>query len=145
MRKERKLTEYKDLEAGISKHVKACHGNKYEACVTISKQANHLVDKSNNSIFGSEAISWAITGQPPKDIEKRMRQHMNLAVPKSEYVKGLMSCIDDDNILECVNQSYAQSVRIGHLTFYYPVKISKGLKARVRVLTRMCWYNRQGD
>ena len=115
----------------------------YQASNTIAEVADLLIKLTDDSIMESEAVNWALTGEKPGCIRTRIRQHMNLTVPKSARINQILSYVEDSDILDCVEESYAQSVRIGAITFYYPVKISQSKKARVRVLTRMCWFNRK--
>lgn len=138
------MTSSFELGKGVDRYIDAFDGNRFEACKAISNDAVHILKLSGDSIMESEAISWALTGKPPSNIEERPRQHMNLTIRRSAYMDMLLSYVDDDDILDCVKESYAQSIRLGSLTYYYPVKLSKENKTRVRVLTRMCWYNRKG-
>lgn len=137
------MASYSQRQQGVQAYVKACKGNVYQASNTIAKVADVLVKLTDDSIMESEAVNWALTGEKPGCIRTRIRQHMNLTVPKSARINQILSYVEDSDILECVEESYAQSIRIGAITFYYPVKISQGKKARVRVLTRMCWFNRK--
>ena len=126
----------------LDKYIKEHGGNEFFACVCMANEASRLVDKCDQSVSGSEALTCVIEGRKPKDLRKRMEQHMNVSVPSSEYAKSLLAYVDSSDVVKCVKESFSQSVRIGSLTFYYPVKVSQADKARVRVLTRMCWHNR---
>lgn len=137
------MSSYSQRQHGVQAYVRACGYNPYKASNTIAKVADVLVKISEDSIMESEAVNWALTGEKPGCLRTRIRQHMNLTVPKSSRINQILSYVEDSDILDCVEESYAQSVRIGAVTFYYPVKISQGKKARVRVLTRMCWFNRK--
>lgn len=132
---------YNDLQKGVSRYLYACNGDQFKACNAISKVSEHLLNKFD-MYDGCEALLWAITGHPSVSVYERTKQKMNATVPKTQYMKNLLGYVSDDNVTRCVEESFSQSVRIGSLTFYYPVHISKENKSRVRVLTRMCWFNK---
>lgn len=126
----------------VSNVVSQCGGNPFEACRVISEKASWLVKVTRGTADASEGVTWALTGKLPNNLKKRMENHMKLESPRTSYMVNLLSYVDDDDVVESVKQSYDQSVAIDSLTFYYPVKLTTGQKARVRVLTRMCWENR---
>ena len=132
---------HEQLQQGVEKFVVLCKGNRFEACNLISLAADKLLVLTQNSVSESEAVSWATTGVAPKNLRERRKQHMLLSVPKTKYLTNLLSYVDDGSIREAVEESFSQSVRLGSLMYYYPTKLSHGQKQRVRVLTRMCWYN----
>lgn len=132
---------YKDLQKGVSKYLNACGGDQFKACNAISKVSKYLLNKFD-MYDGCEALLWAITGHPSVSVYERAKQKMNVTVPKTPYMKNLLGYVSDYDIVRCVEESFLQSVRIGSLTFYYPVHISRESKSRVRVLTRMCWFNK---
>lgn len=138
------MTSSEKLGKGVCRYVDSFDGNRFAACKALSNDAISLMSKSKDAILESEAISWALSGDEPKDMKDRARQHMNLTIRKTAYMERLLGYVDEDDILDCVKESYAQSIRIGSLTFYYPKNLKKQDKTRVRILTRMCWYNRKG-
>ena len=129
----------------VDKLVDAYNGDLFAICNDAASKSRELMKSVNNSVLESEAITWALLGKKPKNLKKRVRQHMNISVPRTSYMNKLLGFIEDEDILDCVKESFTQSVRLGNLTFYYPVKIPDYKKSRVRVLTRMCWFNRRED
>ena len=136
------LTHFDDLQKGVRRYVDSCNGNQFEACIQISEDTRKLLNNLENCISEKEALSCVLNDKLPDNISERKNQHMNLSVRKTQYMKNLLSYVENDDIVKCVEESFAQSTRLGHLTFYYPVKLQKEQKTRVRVLTRMCWFNR---
>lgn len=132
---------YVDLQKGVQKYLDVYCGDQFKACNAMCFDAFRLYRESGSCLSNNEALSWALTGKAP-DIKERAKQHMNLTVQRTKYMKNLLSYVDDDDVVTCVEESFSQSVRLGNLTFFYPVKIESSKKARVRVLTRMCWFNR---
>lgn len=122
-------------------------GDQFAACRAACSDAENVLKSCKGALDEWEALNFAFSGTKPSllHVRKRAKQKMNLQAPKTEYMKNLLSYVDDDSVVECVEQSFSQSVRLGSLTFYYPIKVNPGQKARARVLTRMCWHNRQGD
>ena len=118
------MATHKELEQGVQLYLKACNGNQFQACNLIASNAGKLMRLAENSILESEAVNWALTGKKP-DVKARIKQHMNLTVPKSRKVNQILGYVEDEDVLDCVEASYAQSVRIGCVTFYYPVKVEQ--------------------
>lgn len=121
--------------------LKQFDGNSYKATIAISNKALELLEKVENSVSSGEAIDWALTGVEPDNLEQKIEQHRNSQKHRTPYLEKIMSYIDDKEIENAVRDSFDQSVKIGSLTFYYDRMADKYKKKRVRVLTRMCWYN----
>lgn len=130
-----------DLQRGVRYYLHLNNGDQFKACNAMCNEAEKL-HKKYPVFDGKECLVYALTGKLPVSLHDKERQYMNLTVPKTSYMKNLLEYIDNDDIVTCVEESFAQSVRLGSLTFYYPVSISSEDKTRVRVLTRMCWFNR---
>lgn len=130
-----------DLQEGVRYYLHSNNGDQFKACNAMCNEAEKL-HKKYPVFDGKECLVYALTGKLPVSLHDKERQYMNLTVPKTSYMKNLLEYIDNENIVTCVEESFAQSVRLGSLTFYYPVLIPSEDKTRVRVLTRMCWFNR---
>lgn len=130
-----------DLQRGVRYYLHSNDGDQFKACNAMCNEAEKI-HKKYPVFDGKECLVYALTGKLPVSLHDKERQYMNLTVPKTSYMKNLLEYIDNGDIVTCVEESFAQSVRLGSLTFYYPVSISSEDKTRVRVLTRMCWFNR---
>lgn len=130
---------HEQVQSGVSKFVLRNNGNRFLACREISNKADAILKSTGHVVSESEAVSWAITGVPPVT---GGRNQLTFSAPKTKYSVELLSYVDDEGVKEAAEESFSQSVRLGHLTFYYPTKLNKYQKARARVLTRMCWYNK---
>ena len=116
-------------------------GSTFAAVNFIAKLAREKREQSNYSLLESEAISWVLTGkEPPKN-----------RYPKSDIlhhvfeISDLLSEIDDEEVAESVWQSYEISLKEHHLIYQYQEGMCEGQKARVRILSRMIWYNIQQE
>lgn len=116
-------------------------GDRFQACNYIAEKSYELVKLTGDCISSSEAQVAILTGKLDVDLNERRQHKMNLIAPKTEFMNTILKYVDNDDICQCVRESYSQSVRIGSITFYYPVHLSSEDKTRVRVLSRMCWYN----
>ena len=113
-------------------------GSPYAAIHYISQSARKKRQQVDNRILESEAITWALTGVQPK-LRKRVRNisdEYNLS-----YLDEVLSYVDDDEVCTSVRESYSQSVKSHHLIYCYHNNLDEDRKARVRVLTKMVWYN----
>lgn len=116
--------------------------NPFELCNLISLKSIELLKSLDYAISDSEAISCVVSGTVPDNLEERRKQHKMLSTLKTPYMSGLLSYVDDDEVKSCVELSYEESVRIGSLVFRYDSLSDDAKKSRVRILTRMIWYNR---
>lgn len=132
---------FEDTQDIIDGIVDMFDGDRYATTAAIYNKANELMASVNNSIKGSEAIDWALTGKPPINLEGRVKQHMKLSEHRTSYMENLLGYVYDDDVVNQVRQSFDQSVYLGSLTFYYGNIREPSRKVRVRILTRMCWYD----
>lgn len=133
------------LQQRVEDIIDECNGDRYRAVHRICNKAEELGRSVDYCLTESECIVWALSNEEPKNLEDRKRQHMNAIKHRTHYLEDLLGYIEDDDIIEAVRTSYDMSIRIDSLTFYYNNIKDKFKKVRVRVLTRMCWYNRYNE
>lgn len=132
------------LQKQVDFLVATCRGDQFLACNVLSRKSERVMEQAKGCLSDAESHVCALTNQVRVDLKERARQRMNITVPGIRRVERVLSYVDDEGICECVRKSFEQSCRIGSLTFYYPVKLSEYQKSRVRVITRMCWYGKEG-
>lgn len=116
---------------------KAC-GNKFVAINFISKSARRLFNETYGWVIEAKLIDWVITGtKPDLDYSDKLHKQTNRELAE---IEDFLSYIEDDNIVSSVKISYIMSVRNHNLSYRYKNILSDEERARVRVLTRMCWY-----
>lgn len=108
--------------------------NRYAVVNDIGKKARELAKEYDNTIFHSEAISCLINGVKP---EPRY-------VFRDEYeatvIKEMFCYIDDISVKNAVYDSFYKSKHCNNLVYMYNDITDEPRKSRVRVLTRMLWY-----
>lgn len=113
-------------------------GSPFAAVKYIAQSARQKRQSVDYRVLESQAITWVLTGIQPK-LSKR---HLNVSdwynLP---YLDEVLSCVDDDDVAASVRESYSESMKAHHLIYYYHQSLNEHQKARVRVLTRMIWYN----
>lgn len=111
-------------------------GSPFSAIHYISQSARKKREEVDYSILESEAITWVLTGVAPK---LRARHRFNrLSMP---LIDELLSYVDDEEVSQSVRTSYEESMKAHHLIYHYHNNLDDNRKSRVRILTRMIWYN----
>lgn len=127
--------EYKKFQEYASKF-----NNVYSAINYIANQSRNLTKSTNNLILDSEAISWFLTGEKPSilsDIDKIKKQNRKKIV----HITDILSYVDDISVCESAMTSLRVSKQAGYLIYVYKDVPDEDRQARVRVLTRILWYN----
>lgn len=120
----------------------AALGSPYAAVNYIAKSARKKLKESNNGILESQAISWVLTGKEPKVHRRMPVYNSSLNIP---YVDEVLCYVDDEEVCESVRESYNESLLAHHLIYCYHNNLDEFRKSRVRILTRMIWYNIQQE
>lgn len=115
-------------------------GSSYAAVNYISSEARKLASKYDNLILHSEAIDWIITGEKPKILSDIGKLCTRPNYVKS-YIDEVLCYIYDINVCESVRHSINASRSSNHLIYVYKDVPDRSRQARVRVLTRMIWYD----
>lgn len=126
--------------------------SRFEAIQQLAKLSRQKMVQSNNVISESEALTWALTDEKPKDLKRRMKIKetlQNVYQPvrfyQEQYMEDLLSSVDDIDIRHSVRKSFDKSKEAGHLIYMYINELSDGNKARVRILTNLVWYYDTSD
>lgn len=117
-------------------------GNSYAAVNYIAKQAKKLASDNDNKILYSEAITWLLTGDKPKVLDIILAREQKAHI-HTDYIDDLLSLVDNPLICQSVRQSIKASKLCNHLIYFYTHLSDDNDKARVRILTRMVWYNQK--
>lgn len=113
-------------------------GSPFAAVNFVAKSARARRQSVDNRILESEAITWVVTGIQPK-LRNKMPDINQLG--NVSYLDEVLSYVDDEQVVESVRASYCESTKAHHLIYCYHNSLDDNRKARVRVLTRMVWYN----
>lgn len=115
-------------------------GSAYAAVNYISSEARKLASKYDDLILHSEAIEWIVTGKKPK-ILSNISKVCNRSNYVKSYIDEVLCYVDDNNVCESVRYSINASKSSNHLIYVYKDVPDPSRQARVRVLTRMIWYD----
>lgn len=127
-------------EKFFQKYLDICKGNRYQAVNLVASLARSLVKRYDNKILDSEALSWILTGERPSIIDGNGDLKRSNKVFIS-YMDDLLCEVDDEEVVEAVRYSIAESNRQENLVYLYKRVSEECRQARVRVLVRMIWYN----
>lgn len=117
-------------------------GSPYAAVNHIAMEARRKLKEVDSQILDSKAITWALTGIPPK-IHNRNEAYY-LRDEAQAYLDDMLCYVDDEDVCESVRNSYKTSKRANHLIYVYKNDLDESRRARVRILTRIVWeYSRQ--
>ena len=109
----------------------------YSDVMSISNQARELSKRSGESILHSEAISMVLKG----DTSKIVFDDDVIDEYESKYIKEMFMYIDDKEIKDAVYDSFYDSKKNRNLIYVYNEITDENRKSRVRILTRMLWFN----
>lgn len=114
-------------------------GNIYEAIRIVTDRANVLLYKYAPDLTSSQAISWALTGIKPANLEQ-LRQQRKLRERFASKEYQVLSLVDDKDVKHSVSRSLQQSRKHKSLIYKYASNLTEYQKARVRILTNIIWY-----
>ena len=109
----------------------------YADILSVSKQAKDLAKRSGEAILHSEAISMVLKGETSNLIS----DDEVIDEYESKYIKEMFMYIDDKDIKDAVYDSFYDSKKNHNLIYQYNDIIEPDRQARVRILTRMLWFN----
>ena len=115
--------------------------NVFEAVNMWAKEASNVYNQFSGSLSNSESLDYALTSNLPENYFNR--------IPKSEvstnyiklYVREALQNVDDKKVKFYVLCSIKKSQLNKNLVFIYDKSLSPSRKARVRVLSKLIWYN----
>lgn len=129
------MTDYKLFQKYID-----AFGSIYAAVSAVSKAARNIANKYDNVILHSEAITWVLTGERPPILERYNEIQERRKNPDIHIINEMLSYVDDKQVCECVKLSINRTKQNNHLIYIYKGISDENKKARVRILTRMIWY-----
>lgn len=126
------MTMVDDLEL-FNTFAEMC-GNRYVATRYMINSARKLSKQLPRYHIESKLIRWVLLGETP-DLPIRMSDDI-----ETQYIVDLLEYVSDEEVKECVIDSYRRSVLCYNLTYQYDSIDDEYRQARVRILTRMAWY-----
>lgn len=112
----------------------------YAACIYVANKARKLQKESYNVLSESDALEWAISGEPPVNLNKKLAlKDEKDNTRESSKIDIILSTIDEDYIYEAVLNSYRASSRAKRLVYEYNGIKNKNIRAKIRILTKMAF------
>lgn len=108
----------------------------YTTISNLASKARNLADETDNEILHSEAITCILHDTKPKKTKWSKGDDEYEAI----MIRDLFCMIEDKEICDAVYDSYYDSKDANHLIYVYNQISDKSKQARVRILTRMLWY-----
>lgn len=108
----------------------------YSDVMQVVRQARRLANKYDNMILHSEAITHVINHTLPDKTLLTKNNHDYDA----QLLKEAFCYIDDQDICNAVYDSFYESNKRKNLIYIYNGITDESIKSRVRVITRMLWY-----
>ena len=124
----------------LQKYINKCNGDRFAATMLVAKLARNLADKYDNLILHSEALTWVLTGERPMIIDDNGKLNKSIISNNKSYMDDLLCSVDDDEVCDAVRDSISHSNTCQNLVYLYNEITEEPRRARVRVLTRMIWY-----
>ena len=113
-------------------------GSTYAAVNYISSAARVLLEENNYPCVESQAILWALTGKKPKF---RRKKSLLSELDTIHVLDDVLCYVEDTEVCKMVRKSYGESLKIHHLIYFYNDEMDVDTRARIRILTRIAWYN----
>lgn len=109
----------------------------YPSITFIASEARKLRFSLDYDITESQALAWVLSGVTP--------EHHKIPIKDLEYSTSLedrlLTYIDKPAIKKSVKLSIEDTEIHHHLIYRYTEDLNESEKARVRILTRVIWYN----
>jgi len=115
--------------------------NIFEAINIWSNDSEKLKAKYQNRLSSNEALSAILNGNLPDNLDRRIMVRDSEKRYADRYIQEALTQIDDYDIKVSVSQSMSCSRSENHLVFVYLDSLTEAQKARVRVISRLIWYN----
>lgn len=126
-------------DAHIREYIQRCD-SPFAVVNKIAQLAREKEQDCNNHILHSEAITWVVQGVEPAKRDKDTFSKLPSVVKNENKLNEVLCYIDDTDICKAVRESFITSKHNKFLTFIYNDIADEPRKCRVRVLTRMLWY-----
>lgn len=115
--------------------------NVFDAVNMWAHDATKLEAQYQGRLSSSESLTSCLTSNLPQDIDRRKIVRDSEQLYISRYIKEALTQIDDKDVRLSVLQTLNKSMSENNLTFIYLDILTDSQRSRVRVLSRLIWYN----
>lgn len=115
------------------------YGSAFLAVNCIAQKARKLKDACHGVIQDSEAVSWAISGEPPINLDDAVKRKIQReeGLSEEDRLNRILDSIEDRDIRKAVLNSFKLSKQRHQLIFDYNNIKDRGVRSRIRILTKM--------
>lgn len=120
--------------------VRSLDCNQYAISMYVAKLSRQICI-NNPVVLSSEAIDWIVTGNKPSILNKphiEVNQSFNRC--REDTIIDALEWVTDEIVKENVITSVNWSISNHHLIYTYNNVQDDNVKARIRILVRMIWY-----
>lgn len=132
------IVEYNKLFE--TKYMQTCD-NVFEALNLWSQDAKTLEHKTRSLLSSNEALNACLDSKLPDNFNQRILISRAEKMYIDRYIKEALSQIDDIDVKKSVCYTLIKSRQLDNLVFVYLDNLSTSQKSRVRIISRMVWYN----
>ena len=115
--------------------------NTFEAINMWVKDSKQIEAKYQNRLSSNESLSSALTQKVPDNLDRRKLVKDVESQYIDRYIREALSQIDDKDVRISVLQTLNHSRLEKNLVFVYLDILSDFQKSRVRIISRLIWYN----
>lgn len=115
--------------------------NTFEAINMWVKDSKQIEAKYQNRLSSNESLSSALTQKVPDNLDRRKLVKDVESQYIDRYIREALSQIDDKDVRISVLQTLNRSRSEKNLVFVYLDILSDFQKSRVRIISRLIWYN----
>mgnify|MGYP002625315442 CR=1 FL=1 len=115
--------------------------NIFEAINLWANDSEKLRAQYQNRLDSNEVLSASLTRKLPENLDRRILVKDADQRYVDKYIREALTQIDDESIRISVLQTLNHSRSENHLVFRYLENLTCGERSRVRVISRLIWYN----
>ena len=115
--------------------------NVFEALNLWSQDATTLRYKTRSLLSSNETLNACLDNKLPENFNQRILISRAEKMYIDRYIREALSQIDDKDVKKSVCYTLIKSRQLDNLVFVYLDNLSTSQKSRVRIISRMVWYN----
>ena len=115
--------------------------NVFDAINSWVKDSEKIKAQTENRVSNAESLTSAVFGKLPSNTFKRKRVIDMENSYVERYIREEVAQIDDIQVRYSVLGSLSTSIKQKNLVFKYLDALTPAQRARVRVISKLVWYN----
>lgn len=117
------------------------YGSAFLAVNCIAMKARKLKEQCYGVIQDSEAVEWAMSGDPPAKLDATLQRRVQKeeGVSEDDRLNSILDSIEEKDIRQAVLKSFKLSKQRHQVMFDYNGIKDRGIRTRIRILTKMIY------